>query len=403
MRPKHIWIVNQYAGSRIHGMEFRHYHLARELTDQGHNVTIISGSFSHLHKVRPATTGAFTLEDIDGITYCWVKTPPYGQSVSAKRVINMVAFAVSLCRLPLKKLARPDAIIVSSPSLFPIAIGYHWKKRFKANLFFEIRDVWPLTLQELGGLSSRHPLVVLMRWFERYGYRKADRVVSLLPNAEDHFVKSGMDRSKFAYIPNGISESEIQQSEPLSDSLRSLLPRDRFIVGYTGTLGMANALENVVEAASILKDDSTVHFVLVGQGSEKASLQALASGLRNISFIDVIPKLQVQDMIRHFDVCYIGLRKHPLFSLGVSPNKLFDYMYSGRPIIYAIDSGNKPVDDAKCGITIESASAKALADAVLLLKNMPDDQRRLMGENGRKYVLEQHSYAALARKYAEIM
>ena len=179
---KTIWIINQYAGSSVHGMEYRHYYLAKEFIAKGHKVVIISGSYSHLHKLEPTTNGTFTSEEIEGITYCWVKVPKYDRSISLGRFKNMMAFAWNLRKLPLDDFPKPDAIIVSSPSLFPIVTARKWATIFKAKLLFEIRDIWPLTLQELGNLSNFHPLILFMRWFERYGYKKSDFVVSLFNN-----------------------------------------------------------------------------------------------------------------------------------------------------------------------------------------------------------------------------
>ena len=161
-----VWIINQYAGSPAHGMEYRHFELGRELTSLGMTVVVISGSYSHLFTQQPRTRGGYTVERIDGVTYCWVKIPAYRRAMSLGRVFNMVVFMLRLYRLPVDRFPRPDAIIVSSPSLFPILPAERLARRWRSRLIFEVRDLWPLTLQELGGLSSRHPLVVVMRWFE---------------------------------------------------------------------------------------------------------------------------------------------------------------------------------------------------------------------------------------------
>src|SRR3954447_10973425 len=239
-----VWIVNQYAGSPLHGMEYRHYHLARELVARGHRVVMLSGSYSHLFTRRPRVSRPFTLQDIDGITYCWVAGPPYGRAISVGRVLNMVAFAAALEGLPTRRLPRPDAILVSSPSLFPLPVAARWARRFGARLAFEVRDIWPLTLQELGGLSAHHPLVALMRRIEDYGYRVADAVVSVLPAAREHMVARGMDPAKFRYLPNGIDltsgpEPDADPPDEVADAVRDGV----FTVGFVGTLGHANVLE----------------------------------------------------------------------------------------------------------------------------------------------------------------
>ena len=118
-----IWIVNQYAGSPRHGMEYRHYHLARALIERGQRVVLITGSRSHLFVRPPQVSRPFTLERIDGVTYCWVAVPGYERAISLRRVLNMAAFALRLERLPVERLPRPSAVLVSSPSLFPVHVA----------------------------------------------------------------------------------------------------------------------------------------------------------------------------------------------------------------------------------------------------------------------------------------
>ena len=122
-RSATIWMVNQYAGSPRHGMEYRHYHLARGLSEQGHRVVVVSGTRSHLFTQPPRVAKRFTLEVIDGVTYCWVAVPEYERAISLGRVLNMAAFALRLTRLPVGRLPAPDAILVSSPSLFPLPVA----------------------------------------------------------------------------------------------------------------------------------------------------------------------------------------------------------------------------------------------------------------------------------------
>jgi len=144
----------------------------------------------------------------------------------------------------------------------------------------------------------------------------------------------------------------------------------------------------------------------VGRGKEKETLQAQAreKNLTNVTFIDPIPKVQIQAMLNQFDACYIGLTKDPLFRFGVSPNKLFDYLYSGKPILYAIDSGDyKPIEEAVAGLQVEPENPQALAAAILQLYQMPEEQRQQMGENGRKAALEEYEYGSLAKKLAEVL
>jgi len=397
-----VWIVNQYAGSPRHGMEYRHYYLARALAGRGHRVVVITGTRSHLFTRPPEVSRPFTLETIDGVTYCWVAGPRYERAISLGRIINMVAFALRLERLPVAKLPRPDAILVSSPSLFPLPVAARWARRFGARLAFEVRDIWPLTIRELGGLSTRHPLVVLMQWLEDFGYRSADVVVSVLPAAADHMVARGMDPAKFHYLPNGIDLAAARGDGDAPSVVRDAIRPGAFTVGFVGTLGRANVLETLIDAARLVEPDG-VQVVVVGHGPEREQLVARAGDAANVAFVGPVAKEQVAPALALFDACYVGYRRSPLYRFGVSPNKLYDYMAAGRPVLFAADAANQPVQEADCGRTIAPEDPEALAEAIRSLAAASADERARLGANARAYVAERHDYARLAERLAEVL
>lgn len=397
-----IWMLNQYAGSPWHGMEYRHYHLARALAERGHRVVVVSGSHSHLFTRPPRVSRPFTRQVIDGVTYCWVAVPRYGPAISLGRVLNMAAFAAALEALPTSRLPRPDAILVSSPSLFPVPIAARWARRFGARLVFEVRDIWPLTLQELGGLSSRHPLIAAMQRLEDYGYRTADSVVSVLPGAGPHMVERGMDPAKFHYLPNGIDLDGARRSGDAPAAIRDAVGPGAFTVGFVGTLGRANVLETLIDAARLV-DPEEVRVVVVGHGPERSQLMERAAGARNVAFVGPIPKGDVPAALQLFDACYVGFRRSPLYRFGVSPNKLYDYMAAGRPVLFAADAANQPVQEADCGLTVAPEDPAALAGAISSLATASEAERARLGANARAYVERHHDYHRLADELAEIL
>jgi glycosyltransferase involved in cell wall biosynthesis len=244
-----------------------------------------------------------------------------------------------------------------------------------------------------------------MEWFEKFAYKKADKVISVLPLAWKHMEKQGMDRNKFVYIPNGIDPEDYNINEPLPKEIEEKIPKDKFIVAYTGTIGKANALEYLIDAAYKLKDYKDIVFLIVGKGMEENNLKnkAKALGLNNVIFLPPVKKTQVQSVLKLIDVCYIGLRYEKIFEFGVSPNKLFDYMYAGKPILYAINSGNKPVEEANCGISVDAENPDAIANGILKLYNLSQEERSKLGENGKNYVLKYHTYKYIADKLEEVI
>ncbi len=177
-----ILVINHYAGSRFHGMELRSYYLAREWLRLGHQVTMVAASYSHLRYTQPSKHQMKIAEEsIDGINYFWLKTPPYAGNNA--RIINIAVFFYRLSRHWRRVVGTlsPDLVIATSTYLLDNIIRI--AKKYQAQHVYEVHDLWPLSLMELAGMSKWHPFILLMAWAEKYAYRQADVVVSLLPRA----------------------------------------------------------------------------------------------------------------------------------------------------------------------------------------------------------------------------
>ena len=397
MSSKNIWIINEYAGTPYHGMEFRHYYLTKELVKLGNKVTVVSSSYSHLFKNLPKQRR----ENIDGVEYLWLKTFDYGTSHDKRRVLKWFLFMFKVFFLPFS-LQKPDVIIVSPMAPFPILPAWILSKIYGAKLIYEVKDIWPLSLMELGGFSPSHPFIRLMGWFEKFALKKSDAIVSNLQNYGEHIKDIGIKRD-FVWISNGVDLEELKNIEPLDSQTKEKIPQNKFIVGYTGTVGVANALESFCEAAKILQDNQDILFVIVGDGQEKKNLIAQFGELENLLFIDAIPKKQVQSMLSLFDVCFLGWKKEPLYRFGTSANKIFDYMYSAKPILNAFSGKGDLVKIYQCGIEVEAMNAKAIANAVYEFQAMTQDKLSEIGNNGKSAVVHYFTYDKLAYKYQILM
>ncbi|MBM7581716.1 glycosyltransferase involved in cell wall biosynthesis [Caldicoprobacter guelmensis] len=403
-----ILYINHYAGSPTHGMEYRPYYLAREWLISGHKVTVVAASYSHLRSKNPYVVKELEEEFIDGIKYVWLKTPTY-KGNNIKRVMNMFSFVWKLFRIS-RKVAediKPDAVIASSTYPLDIYPAYRIANFSGAKLVFEVHDLWPLTPMELGGMSKWHPFIVILQKAEDFAYKHADRVVSVLPKALDYMVSRGLAPEKFAYIPNGIDTDEWETLDvPLPSEhmavIEGLKGKGYFIVGYAGSHGIANALDYFIESARYF-ENLPVAFILVGQGPEKERIQkyVVENQLRNVIFLPPVPKECIPNLLRKMDALYIGWRKNRLYRFGISPNKLFDYMMAGKPVIHAVEAGNDPVVESGCGISIPPEDPIAIAEAVKRIMDMPAEERNAMGLKGREYVLKNHSYNVLAKRFIE--
>ncbi len=391
------------AGKLDSGWGERHYYFSKFWAKKGYDVKIVSGSYNHLFHNQPQTGNQkFTLEEVEkGITFCWVKIPKYDGG-SVYKLWSMIVFAFKILSLSPRLIGKPSYILVSSMPIFPILSGWYLKKKFKAKkLFFEIRDLWPLTPMYLNGYSKWHPMIVLMRWIERFGYKKADNIVSLLPKAGSYINKISGDASKFVWIPNGIDES-LLIDEKLATDIVNQLPKNKFIVGYTGTMGMANALEYLIEASILLKSNTDIHFVFVGDGYLKEELKEKVKENTNVTFIHKINKNQVQHMLSFFDVCFVGRNNTPLFDYGVSSNKFFDYMLSKKPVISSSNMISDPVELSGCGYVVKPESGQAIKEGILKIYNLTDTEKKELGDKGYKYVKEYHNFEYLSSLYTNL-
>lgn len=399
----HILILNHYAGFPSYGMEFRPYYLAQEWLKLGHQVTIVAANNSHIRRVNPEPQGNIWEENVDGIRYIWLKSRPYaGNGVG--RMLNMLDYIRGLYK-NMKGLAalKPDVVVASSTYPLDNYPAYKLAKKTGAQFIYEVHDLWPLSPQKLGGYSKWHPFIVVMQIAENFAYKHVDKVVSILPCAEEHMKEHGLADGKFYHVPNGVYLPEVQNAEPLSEEFVNQLPKDKKIIGYCGTLGRANALHNLVEVARMVKDSNPdLFFAIVGKGPEKDNLNALITkyGLDNIRIYDAIPKPQVQSFLQLSSIITIIWSDSDLYKYGISPNKIFDYMYAGKPVLQSVRAGNDIPRDSGCGITCDT-KPEEIAAALKKMLTLPQAERDEMGKKGHDYVMQNHTYEVLAKRFLE--
>lgn len=403
-----ILLLNHYAGSPRHGMEFRPYYLAREWVRAGHRVQIVAASFSHVRARQPEVGDGPVDELIDGIQYRWWPVPRY-RGNGLGRVRNIASFLGQVWRDARRQVAafRPDVVIASSTYPMDIWVARRLARLARAKLVYEVHDLWPASPVELSGMSPRHPFIMLCQKAENDAYRDADAVVSMLPKVADHMAAHGLDLRRLHIVPNGISPEEWSGTPaPLDAEVASCIARHRAagrsIVGYAGSHGEPNALDVLLDAAAAMTSEP-VAFVLVGDGHEKARLAArvAAEGLHHVALLPPVPKAQIPSLLAAFDIAYIGWQRVSLYRFGIAPNKLMDYMMAARPVLHSVEAGNDPVAEAGCGITVPPGSAPAVVDGLRRLLAVPAAERTAMGARGRAHVLAHHAYPVLAQRFIE--
>lgn len=396
-----ILLVNHYAGSPVLGMEFRPYYLGREWVRSGNKVMIVGGSYSHLRKQQPTAES----ETIEGIEYRWIPLKPY-KGNGLGRIRSMFDFVRKL-RFSYKRILgdfKPDVVIASSTYPLDIYPCKHIADHYKAKLVYEVHDLWPLSPMELGGYSKHHPFIMVMQAAEDYCYRHADKVVSLLPAALPHMVERGMDPKKFAYVPNGFDpqewHSDVVPPKNVTEVIDKLRKEGKFIVMYAGGHAISNALDFFLDALKQLKG-TNITAVMIGTGQEKARLsdRVKEESIDNVIMLDPVRKDEVPGVLALADCLYIGWKKNPLYRFGICPNKLFDYMMSGKPIIHSVAAPNDWVADGKCGISIEAENSLLLKNAIYEMSQWTNEKRISIGNKGKIYCQRMFQYSDQASKF----
>jgi glycosyltransferase involved in cell wall biosynthesis len=397
-----IWIFNHYAITPDLPGGTRHYDFAKELVKRGHEVAIFASGFSYLqHKeLKLASKEKFKVENVGGVNFVWIKTFPY-QSNDWRRIINMVSYMNQAYWLGRKisnlnrGVSKPDIIIGSSVHLLAVLTAYQLSKYHKAEFVMEVRDLWPQTLVDMGRYKENNLIIKILRCLEVYLYARAKKIIVLLPLLQEYITSLKVKQSKIAWIPNGVDLERFKYFEQKADT-------SKFKVMYLGAHGEANALNTIIDAAKITQDRGykNIKYILIGDGSKKKELIARKNKL-NIETVDFCPAVEknyVSDVLHLADSLVFHLKKTEVFKYGISSNKLFDYMMSGKPLIFAVNTEGNLIKEVKNGISIPPENPELMAEAVIKLYQMSPGEREAMGQKGSEYVKKYHNISVLVDK-----
>jgi glycosyltransferase involved in cell wall biosynthesis len=397
-----VWILNHYAGTAT-SPSTRHFDIARELVKRGHRVTIFAAGFHYQRFVeeRLAPGQSFKFEDHDGVRFVWLKTFPY-RGNEWRRAVNMLSFAWRAISVGRRLDERPSVIVGSSVHPLAAVAAYVLSRIKKSRFVFEVRDLWPQTLIDMGAIRSRSPFAWALRRLEKGLYDRAEKIITLLPLAHEYITRLGVPLEKIVWIPNGADFTRYEGIEPYNGGAG-----EQFTIMYTGAHGRANALDVILDAAGILQRRGTkrIRFVFVGDGGEKPKLQRRAEQERlgNVEFRASVSKNELFKVMGEADSFIFNLEDLALFRYGISANKLFDYLSSGRPIVFSGNTGNNPVKEAGAGISVPARSPEMLAEAIIKLASLHPVERIQMGKNGLAYMKANHDIRQLSSSFERVM
>jgi glycosyltransferase involved in cell wall biosynthesis len=410
-----IWYAHHYAGGPGIGRFFRPWELAREWAKLGHHTTVFVADFHHL---LDKTEGLPAHQIVDGVSYVALASGRY-KGNGLNRILNMMNYTRSLWALRKRvgrDLPKPDGIIVSSPHPFAVFAGHALAKRFNAKLIFEVRDLWPLSVTEINGTSKWHPFVWLTAFTERYAYRHADVVASLLPGVENYMKERSLAYRNFIWVPNGLTVESMVPLEPRSErgitaksAIAGWQREARQIVVYAGALGKPNAIDLLLSAAKILADEGNAHkfaFLIIGDGDKADELRAQAAALPNgiVHFAGRLTKPETLWMLKASDIAYGGLRPFDaVFKYGISPNKLLDYILIGLPVVLPAYAYRDPITETGGGVAVRSGLPQDIAEAIAKLADMSKAERMAKAKEAQERALQLFGYAGISDRYAQAM
>lgn len=398
-----IVYIHQHFSTKKGATGTRSYEMSQRLLQAGHQVTLICGAYHH-GNFQVGLKERIERQEVDGIDLIVINEPYANEMSFIQRLFAFGRFANEAKRIV--KGLEADLVFCTSPPLSVGIPGMFASKRLGVPMVFEVRDRWPEGAIKIGVLKN--PLLI---WYatrlELKIYRAADRVIALSPGAADGIKSTGFPPDRVDMIPNGADIDLFQPSEKRLEDPRFGSPSD-FKMVYTGVHGLANGLGAVLKAAAELKrrNVSGVKFIFIGQGMEKEQLMATTreEGLEElVCWIDPMPKDDLAEILPQMDAGLMILRNLPMYYYGSSPNKFFDYIASGLPVL-----NNYPgwvagmIDDNKCGVVVPPDDPGAFADAVIWMKDHPEELKR-MGAGGRQLAEREFARDLLGAQFVKAL
>lgn len=411
-----IWLINHYAVPPQYYPLARQTYFAKYLMEMGHTVTIFSAS--SVHNSNPPknliTDGALWREEtVDGVHHVYIRCCDYTGN-GLKRIYNMCEFAWKLPGV-CKRFPKPDAIVSTSMPPMSCAMGIHLARKYKVRGVAEIADLWPESIVAYGIAGAHNPAVIALRWLEKWIYKKADALVFTMEGGRDYIIEKGwdtahggpVDLNKVHHINNGVdlevfdyNKEHYQIDDP------DLEDPDTFKVVYTGSIRRVNGVEQLVDAAEVLKGrgENRVKLLIYGDGDEREQLknEAKLKELGNIEFKGRINKEQVPYVLSKADLCLLHWKPTPITKFGMSMNKFFEYFAAGKPILSNSVAGYDLIQKYQCGISKDIGSADEYAECITKINKTPKNEFDMFCKNAR-CAAEKYDFKKLTSDLIEVI
>lgn len=393
-----ILYIHQYFHTPAEPGGTRSYWISKELVKRGHKVTMITSTDSNSHP-EPCTI------DVEGIKVIYVKNEYSNYMSPLQKVYSFVHFL----QLAIKEGCKQKNIDMVYATSTPLTIGYvamRLKAKMKFPYVFEVRDLWPEFPIQVGVIKNKL-VIKFLRWIERKIYENSEHVVALSPGMQDGVIAAGTPKEKTSMIPNMSKPDEFHSHEPNMEIVRRFgLDMDKFNMIHFGSMGRANGLPYIIEAAKICADKGAddINFVFMGDGATEPILKKMVSdySLKNVQFLGNHDMKIVSEVCNCCDVSITSFLNLPILRTN-SPNKLFDSLSAGKPIIVNSAGWTKDmVEQGDCGCYVDPDKPEELANKLIEIKDQKDLLER-WGKNSRKLSETVYDKNILSAKVADVL
>lgn len=413
-----IWMLNHYAGAMWESCSGRHHWFAKELGKRGYRVVVFCADTCYGRPGRYLQLGKsrhMPVKSSDGVEYVFVRCADY-EGNGVDRVRNMTSFYSGVkraMRAYAKVAGRPDLVFASSVHPLTLVAGESVARRWKLPCVCEIRDLWPETLFYAGAMEERSLLGRVLTAGEHWIYDRADALVFLKPGDPPYIREHGWDKDsggkidyeRCYYINNGIDLGAFDERVAAGAFPDADLDGGQRLFVYAGTINKTNAVGNLVDAAALLGARDDVKILVYGSGVDLEPLRGRVrdEGLGNIVFKGFVDRRRIPYILSKATASILNYSATGYnWARGNSSNKLFEYLAAGRPVISTVRMAYSPIDENGCGLSLESADAEHLAQAMVDICDMPADEYGAMAANARA-TAEQYDFCMLTDRLVDVI
>lgn len=400
-----ITLITEYFPPEIGAGSNRAFENASEWINAGAHVTVLTGFPDYPDGKIPSNYKGyfFKKEYFDKIEVIRTFTIPVPNKGHFKRILSSLIFLISSVIQGSFSLGKQDIIVATSPPFFVGISGYLISRLKRVPFIFELRDLWPDSIVQLGQLKNKF-LIKLWEDIELFLYKKSKQIVVVTDSYVEILKEKGIRSEKISVIKNGISIESNLPTLSVKEIKNKLNINNEFVFAYIGTIGLSHALDTVVESAEKLKDNKEILFLIIGDGAEKEILNNKSQNLKltNIKFLDKIERNELSNYYQIVDVLIVPLKNIALFR-SVIPSKIFEIMKYGKPILLGVDGESKKiVEEAKAGISFLPENVDDFVKQVMYLNNNRNILKEF-SENGKRFVEKNFNRKILAKKYLTLL